>query len=78
MNHLPSRLARLAALLAALTLALAAGCRDDSPTSNQDDGDRAPAFRLVDLNSSSPTHDQSISPRDHLGRVSAWYFGHST
>ena len=38
----------------------------------------APNFGLVDVNPSSSTYDQSVSPRDYLGGVSAWYFGKST
>jgi hypothetical protein len=26
----------------------------------------------------SPTSGQLVSPRDYLGEVSGWYFGHST
>lgn len=37
-----------------------------------------PDFSLVDVNPATPTHDQDVSPRDYLGRVSAWYFIHST
>lgn len=37
-----------------------------------------PDFSLIDLNPSSMTSGQPVSPRDHLTRVSAWYFGHST
>jgi len=35
-------------------------------------------FRLVDLNPESPRFQQTISPRDYLRQVSAWYFSHST
>lgn len=35
-------------------------------------------FLLLDVNPSSVTFDQPVSPRDYLMRVSAWYFGHST
>lgn len=35
-------------------------------------------FELVDVNPNSTTHNQPVSPRDFLGSVSAWYFGHST
>jgi len=38
----------------------------------------APDFQILDVNTSSPTYDQIVSPRDHLGEVSAWYFGHAT
>jgi hypothetical protein len=37
-----------------------------------------PDFSLVDMNPASATYGQAVSPHDHLGRVSAWYFGHST
>ncbi len=37
-----------------------------------------PDFALMDLNSTSPTYNQSVSPRDYVGEVSAWYFGHAT
>jgi hypothetical protein len=40
--------------------------------------DAAPDFQLVDLNTASPTFGQTVSPRDFLGQVSAWYFTHST
>ena len=35
-------------------------------------------FLLPDVNPTSDTFDQDVSPRDHLGRVSAWYFGSAT
>lgn len=37
-----------------------------------------PDFSLLDHNPNSMTYSTPVSPRDHLGRVSAWYFGHST
>lgn len=37
-----------------------------------------PDFSLTDVNPNSMTSGQPVSPRDHLGKVSAWYFGHST
>lgn len=37
-----------------------------------------PDFHLVDLNPASSRYNQSISPRDYLEQVSAWYFSHST
>lgn len=37
-----------------------------------------PDFSLPDINPASARASQSISPRDYLGQVSAWYFGHST
>lgn len=67
-----------------LVLALALGaiaCSDDSsgptnPSSLPDDA--IPAFSLTDVNPTSATADEAVSPRDHLRRVSAWYFGHAT
>ena len=35
-------------------------------------------FSLVDANTTSETYGEEVSPRDYLGEVSAWYFGHST
>jgi hypothetical protein len=40
--------------------------------------DVAPDFQLVDVNATSPTYNETVSPRDFLGQVSAWYFGHAT
>jgi len=37
-----------------------------------------PAFSLVDINPSSTSFNQPVSPRDYLGQVSSWYFGHAT
>ena len=35
-------------------------------------------FALVDVNSTSSFADQSVSPRDFMGQISAWYFGYAT
>jgi len=37
-----------------------------------------PDFHLADLNPNSSTFGQEISPRDHLQKVSGWYFIHAT
>ena len=69
----------LAALCAALVLATA--CDDDVPLTTPPDpgGDqRVPDFALRDVNPTSPTFDQDVSPRQYLGRISAWYFGSAT
>jgi hypothetical protein len=34
-----------------------------------------PDFSLIDMNSTSPTYQQSVSPRDYLGHVTGWYLG---
>jgi len=36
-----------------------------------------PAFSLVDVNPTSPTFNTSVSPRDYLQQVSAYYFGYA-
>jgi hypothetical protein len=60
-----------AAILLAALLPACGGGGDDPP------GPR-PDFALEDVNASSPTSGQSVSPRDYLGNVSAYYFGHAT
>jgi hypothetical protein len=63
---------------------LANACEEDSPTSVKKrdsvslSAEAAPDFRLIDVNPNSPRHDQLVSPRDYVQRVSAWYFGHAT
>ena len=37
-----------------------------------------PVFSLPDVNGTSSTYDQSVSPRDYLQQVSGWYFGYAT
>ena len=37
-----------------------------------------PDFSVVDVNANSARYQEAISPRDYTGRISAWYFGHST
>ena len=41
-------------------------------------GDQVNQFSLEDLNPTSATMGQQISPADFQGQISAWYFGHST
>jgi len=35
-------------------------------------------FQLLDVNSTSPTNGQPVSPRDYLNQVSVWLFGWAT
>ena len=35
-------------------------------------------FHLPDVNPTSPSFSTDVSPRDHIGNVSAWYFGSAT
>ena len=72
----------------ALGLMLATGCNinmqmqspDDSNTSDtpQVAADALDDFALPDVNPMSTSFQDSVSPRDYLGDVTAWYFGHST
>ncbi|MHC4850180.1 MAG: hypothetical protein ACYTEG_17255 [Planctomycetota bacterium] len=59
-----------------LSLVLLAACGGGSSEP------RAPVvaadFLLPDVNSTSATFDTDVSPRDHIGRVSAWYYGSAT
>ena len=41
-------------------------------------GQPMPDFSLVDQNPASATAGKAVSPRQFLGKVSAWYFGHAT
>ena len=48
------------------------------PLFAEGEGEPQPDFALVDVNATSSTHNQAVSPRDYLEQVSAWYFGHAT
>ena len=71
-------------LLLPLTLLLLAtgACKDDPATPSNGGGDLpegvVPDVALRDVNATSATFDQDVSPRDYLQKVSAWYFGHAT
>ena len=64
------RLRSLAAPLVAISV-LVAGTQSATAEMVSD-------FALPDVNSTSSTYGQPVSPRDHLQQVSAWYFGHAT
>ena len=69
--------------LALCTAAVALACSPkgaDSGESVRDaafDG-QAPDWSLEDVNATSPTFGEVVSPSDLRGQVSVWYFGHST
>lgn len=54
------------------------GASDAADGADAFPGPVVPDFKLVDENPNSPHYKQNVSPRDYLGQVSAWYFGHST
>ncbi|MFT4975348.1 MAG: hypothetical protein ACI8S6_001235 [Myxococcota bacterium] len=41
-------------------------------------GEQLSDFSLEDVNATSATVGANISPRDHQGMATAWYFGHAT
>ena len=68
---------RFVLLLCTLLFAGLLGCSDDEPTAPPI-GEIVTDFSLTDVNATSATVSQAISPRDYLEKVSAWYFGQST
>lgn len=49
-----------------------------NPVDRTRNGEQLPDFALVDVNATSATAGETVSVADQRGRVSAWYFGHST
>jgi len=41
-------------------------------------GEPGDAFTLLDVNPTSPTYDQMVSPATYNGEATAYYFMHST
>jgi hypothetical protein len=41
-------------------------------------GAPVPSFSLTDVNPGSSTSGQSLSPGSFAGKVTGWYFGHSS
>ena len=65
--------------LGCLIIPACGGGSSDSASAPQSDPapNMVPDFQLVDLNSTSSTYNQTISPRDYLGMVPAFYFTHA-
>jgi len=68
----------LPALCLVLAVAFAACSKDDDPVVPDPGPVPVPDFALEDVNPTSATYGQAVSPRDQLEKVSAWYFGHAT
>ncbi|MCP3693245.1 MAG: redoxin domain-containing protein, partial [Planctomycetaceae bacterium] len=51
---------------------------DDGHDHSHDEVVKVPDFSLPDVNETSVTHGQDVSPRDYEGNVSAFYFGLAT
>ena len=67
------------AAAALLSVAVLTACTWNDDTAGPVAGANAvPDFGLLDVNPTSPRADGIVSPRDYLGSVSAWYFGHAT
>ncbi len=41
-------------------------------------GELVTDFSLIDVNATSSTYGQPVSPRDYLEQISGWYFGNAT
>ena len=50
----------------------------DTATEPEAGPNALPDFSLPDVNHTSPTASEMVSPRDYLEKVSGWYFTHST
>ena len=50
----------------------------DSDTDTDTSAGPVPDFALMDVNTTSPTAGEDVSPRDLLEQVSGWYFTHAT
>jgi len=71
------------ALLGATALALACTGNNGDSGNKGEVGEAsfdgvAPDWALFDVNATSPTFGDEVSPTDLRGQVSVWYFGHST
>lgn len=75
MQVLQSRAARVLLILAVTALG---GCKDDPLSPVLQGNGPVPDFSVEDVNPNSARDGELVSPRDYLGEVSAWYFGHAT
>ena len=76
-----SPLRTLTALLAAALLSGACGGGGDEVAPigpGMPVGTLAPDFQLPDVNPNSTSYTTLVSPRQQLGKISAWYFAHAT
>jgi len=75
----PRPTAPLAICTAALALACTPKGEDTGGGVREADFDgAAPDWSLTDVNATSPTFEQVVSPSDLRGQVSVWYYGHAT
>jgi hypothetical protein len=74
------RTSRRLAVTGLLIFVVGTGCDDKSSVleSTPPPGPVVSDFSLDDTNPTSPRFGTSVSPRDYLGQISAWYFGTAT
>ena len=80
-QHNPLRFALSFAIALGLGTFFAPGCGDDDSPSTPDPPQptgQVPDFTLPDMNPNSPTFGQPVTARQHVGQISAWYFGAAT
>ena len=53
------------------------GGSDSSGSTDPQTWTLAPDFSLLDVNPTSSTHNQLVSPGDFIGKITAWYFGNA-
>ena len=68
---------RSAVLIPAL-LVFASACTGSVSSADPAPEGAVPGFALLDANPDSPSFARVVSPRDHLGHLTAWYFGGAT
>ena len=57
---------------------VAAGCNGSSTPPADGPQGAVPNFALMDVNPTSTTFNQAVSPRDYTSRTTGWYFGSAT
>jgi hypothetical protein len=54
------------------------GCQVEQLEARQMMAHMVADFSLIDVNATSSSYNQPVSPRDFVGQVSGWYFGQAT
>jgi hypothetical protein len=72
------RLIGFSLIVALTSVFTACGGSSSPPSMGETNSTPKSDFMLADVNPNSATFMTDASPRQHLARVSAWYFGHAT